>query len=178
MDNQDGILVEINNQILRCYRNGDLWRRSKTGNYKLVKTTANNSDGYYQIACNGKMFRSHRIIYYAFNQTTFDIYDTHIVVDHIDGNPLNNSLVNLRAGTQQMNLHNNHKAKGYSWCNKRQHWRSNISVNNKRINLGLSKTRWEARQKYLDAIPKYHPTCPVHLYTNDEDDCPFVKSEL
>jgi hypothetical protein len=168
---EDGILCEVNGQVLRAYRNGDIWRRSKTGEYRLVHNTANTSNGYNCITCNKKSILRHRIIVYAFKD--FDIYNVSLVVDHIDGNKLNNSLANLRQVTYQENQHNHTNPKGYyfkKYCNKYQ---AQIKINNKTIYLGLFNTRWEARQTYLDAIPIYHPSAPVHLYTNDEDDKPL-----
>lgn len=60
----------------------------------------------------GKLYYNYRIIYWLYNKD-FDIHDKSIVIDHIDGNPLNNSIDNLRAVTQQENTWNNTKAKGY-----------------------------------------------------------------
>jgi len=176
MDNIDGVLVDVYGQIFRCYKNGDLWRRLNTGVYKLVKNTAI-KEGYNVIICNKKQFRRHRIIFYAFN-TDFDIYNKNIILDHIDGNRLNNSLENLRIVTVQENNHNQINCKGYTYHKLIKKYMAYIKLNNIQYNLGYFNTRWEARQAYIDAIPKYHPTAPFHLFTNDEDDCPFKKSEL
>ena len=168
MDN-DGVLVEVHGQTLRCYRNGDVFRLSKTGEYRLVDNCKNNG-GYNVICCNGKMVRRHRIIIFAF--TEFDIYNTKLIVDHIDGNRLNNSISNLRVVTYQENQHNQLHCKGYYWEKTKNKWKAQIKDNQKVIHLGYYNTRWEARQSYLNAVPIYHPTAPIHLFTNDEDDCP------
>jgi hypothetical protein len=172
MEEADGLLCEVNGQVFRCYRNGDVWRRSKRGEYRLVYNTANTSLGYNSIICNKKPIFRHRIIYFAF-YPQFNIYDTDLMIDHIDGNKLNNSLTNLRQVTNQENQHNQINAKGYYFNKHRNKYHAQIRINNKVIYLGLFKTRWEARQAYLDAILIYHPTCPIHLYTNDEDDKPI-----
>ena len=177
MDNNiDGILIDVFGQILKCYKNGDIWRRPKTGIYRLVKNTGINK-GYNTIGCNHKMVLRHRIIYYAFNPD-FDIYNPSIILDHIDGNPLNNALENLRIVTSQENSHNQLKCKGYCYDKLKKKYRAYISIDTIQYHLGYWDTKWEARQAYIDAIPKYHPTAPIHLFTNDEYDCPFKKSEL
>jgi hypothetical protein len=176
MDNNiDGILIDVLGQIFRCYRNGDVWRRLNTGVYKLVKNTGNNN-GYNMVRCNNTMVYRHRIIFYAFNPD-FDIYNKNIL-DHIDNNRINNALNNLRIVTVQENSHNQLTCKGYSYDKNEKKYKSYIILDYKYYHLGIFNTRWEARQAYIDAIPKYHPTAPIHLFTNDEDDCPFKKSEL
>jgi len=172
MEEADGLLCEVNVQVFRCYRNGDLLRRSKSSNYKLIQNIKNRSDGYCAVKCFNKMYMYHRIIYLAFNPT-FNIYDPTLFIDHIDGNKLNNSLTNLRQVTKQENAHNQIKAKGYYFNKRDKKYQAQININGKVIFLGYFNTRWEARQAYLDAIPIYHPSAPVHLYTNDEDDKPL-----
>jgi hypothetical protein len=176
MDNNiDGILIDVYGQIFRCYRNGDVFRRWNTGVYKLVQNTAN-AHGYNMVRCTNKMVYRHRIIYYAFN-FDFDIYNKNIL-DHIDNNPLNNALDNLRIVTVQENAHNQLTCKGYSYDKNAKKYKSYIILDSKYYHLGIFNTRWEARQAYLKAIPEFHPSAPIHLFTNDEDDCPFKKSEL
>jgi len=170
---EDGNLVEVNGQVFKCYRNGDLWRRSKSGDYKLIQNIKNHSNGYCVVRCVNKMYKYHRIIYLAFNPT-FNIYDPSLFIDHIDANRLNNSLDNLRKVSSQENSHNCHTAKGFCFNKRYQKYQAYIVLNNKQIYLGLFNTRWEARQAYLNSIPIFHPTAPVHLYKNDEDDKPLA----
>ena len=169
MDN-DGLHIEVQGQTLRCYRNGDIFRLLKSGEYRFVDNCKNCPAGYNRIKCESKMISRHRIILYAF--TEFDIYDATLIVDHIDGNKLNNSLENLRVVSHQENQHNQLHAKGYYWNKSTNKWKAGIRHNRKTIYLGLFNTRYEARQAYLNAIPIYHPTAPIHLFTNDEDDQP------
>lgn len=60
------------------------------------------SDGYYRMKFDGQFYRTHRVIY--FMHTGIDPAER--VVDHIDGDQLNNRVENLRACTIQENLWN------------------------------------------------------------------------
>jgi len=66
-----------------------------------------------------------------------------VVVDHINGDKLDNRKQNLRICTQQQNtfnsklpVTNNSGIKGVYWCNKRLKWVAQISHNGKTIPLG------------------------------------------
>ena len=82
-------------------------------------------------------------------------------IDHIDGDPINNSLDNLRWVTHSENQHNRKRAKGYSWHNRIRKWQAIITVNGKRKHLGYYVLASEARQAYLDAKKIYHPSSPI-----------------
>lgn len=60
------------------------------------------TDGYYRMQFNGQFYRTHRVVY--FMHTAID--PAELVVDHIDGNRLNNNVENLRPCTIQENLWN------------------------------------------------------------------------
>ena len=79
------------------------------------------------------------------------IYDQ---IDHINGNTLDNRLINLRGVNQNMNQWNRKGAKGY--YRVRNKYRAVIKINNKKIHLGYFDTELEARQAYLDAKKIYH----------------------
>ena len=87
-----------------------------------------------------------------------------MLVDHMNGNTLDNRKSNLRIVTHKINNHNETKAKGYFWNKNIKKWQSSICVNYKTIYLGLYNTEIEARAAYLEAKKKYHPTAPIHLY--------------
>jgi hypothetical protein len=63
---------------------------------------SNDTEGYFRMRFQGVAFRTHRIIYFMHTGHNPD----GLVVDHIDGNKLNNSPENLRACTQQQNTWN------------------------------------------------------------------------
>lgn len=87
-----------------------------------------------------------------------------MLVDHINGNGLDNRKVNLRIADDTINNQNNPKAKGYCWNKRNKVYQVAIQANKKKIYLGCYNTEDEARAAYLEAKKKYHPTAPHHLF--------------
>jgi len=77
-------------------------------------------------------------------------------VDHIDGNPLNNDLSNLRVITRCQNQWNRKGTKGYTQTKSTGKWIACIIVNGKNIGLGTHATEEEAHAAYLQAKAIYH----------------------
>lgn len=85
-----------------------------------------------------------------------------ILIDHIDGNGLNNCKSNLRLATPSQNAANREKKyakassqyKGVYW-HKNGYWVAEIKVNYKKIYLGYFKIEGEAAQAY-DRAAKLH----------------------
>jgi hypothetical protein len=65
----------------------------------------NGTEGYSQIHYKRNMYRVHRIIFEMFNGEISKDY----IVDHIDGNPKNNCITNLRAVEKKFNSQNKKK---------------------------------------------------------------------
>jgi hypothetical protein len=84
-----------------------------------------------------------------------------MVIDHIDGNKLNNQRSNLRVCKHKQNIRNQVKRygtyiyKGVSWDKVNSKWFSTIKVNGKGINLGRFKNEKEAAEIYNQAAIKY-----------------------
>ena len=100
----------------------------------------------------------HRLVFFAYNND-FDIFrksTTENMIDHIDGDKLNNRIENLRIVTNQQNQFNQKKAKGYCWNKQHKKWMSRIKLNGKNKFLGLFETEEDAREAYLKSKEIYH----------------------
>lgn len=86
-----------------------------------------------------------------------------IVVDHTDGNSLNNQKKNLRLCTPSQNCTNrksgagsSSKYLGVSWVTSRKRWSAYIKKNYKNIFIGHFFDEQEAARAYDEAAIKYH----------------------
>jgi hypothetical protein len=75
-------------------------------------------------------------------------------IDHIDGDPLNNSIKNLRDVTHLQNCQNI-KARGVSFDPKRNKWLARICVDGVDRNLGRFDLEKDALTKYQEACELY-----------------------
>lgn len=91
------------------------------------------------------------------------------IIDHIDGDPFNNKLDNLRIATHGQNMHNARKqrnntsgVKGVSWNEAAQKWQVMIMVDRKHIYLGSYADKAVAAKVRQDAADKYHGQFAKH----------------
>lgn len=100
---------------------------------------------YYSEIKRGRKFKKylHRFI--------LNNYDKNVDIDHINGNSLDNRKCNLRivshkdnCRNRKININNTSGYNGVSFDNRCKLWVSNITIDNKYINLGYSKTKEEA----------------------------------
>lgn len=87
--------------------------------------------GYYHTKFNSKQYLNHRIVFFLYNGYCPDC------IDHIDGNPKNNNINNLREASMSENKHNSiipknntTGVKGLS-VSRKTYWRLQIWKNNK-----------------------------------------------
>lgn len=84
------------------------------------------------------------------------------VVDHIDGNPLNNQKSNLRVCSQGENSRNrikkfgNNRFKGVRWDKECKKWRAHIWIGYVNTYLGMFCNEIDAAVAYNEAAVKYH----------------------
>ena len=103
-----------------------------------------NADGVY------KDFYISRLVYSTFNTAI----PLGMLVDHIDGNPDNNVLTNLRLADKSQNganskLRKNRKYKGVEKCgNGPNCWHARIIVNRRRLYIGSFSTEVAAAEAY------------------------------
>lgn len=117
------------------------------------------SDGYAMVSKNYKHIRLSRHL--------MNITDPKIFVDHIDNNPLNNRLSNLRVTDYKGNNKNQKGAKGYSYDKARNKWISSICIDGKQKFLGRYDSKEEARKAYVMAKITYHGDMSP-LYVQEE----------
>lgn len=84
-------------------------------------------------------------------------------IDHIDGNPLNNKVENLRESTRNQNNQNSRRPKtntsghkNVCWDKKSGKWRVRIQANGKRHYFGLYEDKEEAIRVAIEARKKLH----------------------
>lgn len=103
---------------------------------------------YVQTSIKSKSMRMHHF--------TLKKPDNENVIDHIDGDKLNNTKGNLREVSKLVNGHNQKKRninasskyKGVTWDTRGKNWRSTFLYKNKRIFLGYFEVEEEAAKKY------------------------------
>jgi len=116
--------------------------------------------------CNGRQYRkmsiNKKIVYV--HHAIFLLHHGYLpsYIDHIDGNPLNNRIENLRSATQSQNMgnsklkkNNSSGYKGVTFRKDTKKWNASIMVNGKHISLGCYKTKEEARDAYIIGSKKY-----------------------
>jgi hypothetical protein len=86
-----------------------------------------------------------------------------LVVDHIDGDSLNNRRNNLRLVTLRQNCQNRHHKKtskycGVSWYKRKCKWGADITINGRNHNLGLFEIEEDARDAYNDRVKRLLPS--------------------
>lgn len=89
---------------------------------------------------------------------------TGILIDHRDGDTLNNCKYNLRIATRSENARNRvvlcrsntSGFKGVRWHATSHKWEARISISGKSIYLGLHDTAEAASDAYRNAATKYH----------------------
>ena len=155
-------------------------RRKLDAKYKYknrlyVKSYINNK-GYvcYNLYMEGKVYKRqlHKLIATAFIPNPDNLPE----INHIDGNPLNNSIENLEWCTHQYNmqhswdtgLHKNYhvcasvkrkrstsKYKGVSWSEERKRWCVYVGHNKKHYGIGRFKDEIEAAKAYDEFIKSH-----------------------
>lgn len=136
------------------YRDGKLYWKIKVCRRIDQGTEAGTKDTtrYRRIMVNKQASYLHRIIYFMHTG------EQPIVVDHTNGNILDNRIENLRAATYAQNMHNQRLQsnttsglKGVSFFKQSGKWRASVTVNGKCKNIGHYLTRREAACAYNKA---------------------------
>ena len=151
-------------ELFEYYSGALYWKvapsiRVKVGNIAGTLT----SNGYWRVKINRKMYLNHRLIFLMHHGFLSKF------IDHIDNNPTNNQIVNLREATIQQNSHNaklkiTNKSgiKGVSWCKRDKKWIVQIQINSKKKRIGgfdnlelADLVAQEARNKYHKGFARH-----------------------
>lgn len=161
----------------RPIKDFDMYEVSNFGRVKNKHTSrilkqSKNKDGYYNISLyiNNVVYlkRVHRLVAIAFIPNP----DNKPIVDHIDNNPLNNNLSNLRWASnsennfnQKLSKNNTSGFKGVRWNKRNQRWIAIIKHNRKTIHLGSFVNKEDAiiarAKKAQELFGEYINKCEI-----------------
>jgi hypothetical protein len=118
--------------------------------------------GTVQIRINGVNYLAHRLAWmYMHGQSP------KATIDHLNGNPSDNRIANLRDVSHQMNMENIRHASAHSRSGvlgaheKNGRWRSRIHVDGKSHWLGYFDSADRAHKAYLKAKRQLHKGCTI-----------------
>jgi hypothetical protein len=152
--------IPIDTELVRSlfdYQDGCLvWKVNKGTAIKGSKAHAN-GNGYLAIKLFGQPYLEHRLIWvWHGNQLN-------ATIDHIDGNPLNNKIENLRMASHSENMRNTKMrsdnksgVKGVSWCKTKRKWKVQLWFGNKQHYLGRYDSLDMAKHSVETARLKHH----------------------
>ena len=143
------------------YKDGHLYW--KVGTRAGQETGCIGSRGYLHTWVKKKSYLTHRIIFlYHFGYLP-------TIVDHQDGNQLNNKIENLRASDRFTNQYNSRirsdsktGVKGVTTCPKTNKYIAKININGTQHYLGIFKTLQEAEQTVKNTREIYHKEFARH----------------
>lgn len=116
--------------------------------------------GYQVIKLGRKPYRAHRLAWFL----SYGVWP-HGEVDHIDGDPLNNRLHNLRVVDRAGNSQNQRRAHrdnkscgllGVTWNKQHGKWQAKLQANKVRHHIGYFDDPGEAHKAYMDAKAVRH----------------------
>ena len=155
--------IELLHQLFE-YKNGELYRRITIKNQKAGSIAGCvRKDGYRLVRVENKLTYVHRIIYWLH----YGYFDG--VIDHIDMNPLNNRIENLRACKHRENLFNRTKTilntsgcKNVYWDKKDQRYKVQVTKNKIRYSGGSFKQLKDAKKSATALRLKLHQQFANH----------------
>lgn len=143
---------ETINQLFRYDAStGLLYRKiARGGQCKNQAITGNDGRGYVAVKIDSKTYKAHRIIWKMHHNTEPE------EIDHIDRNPQNNRIENLRGVTKSQNQHNarmrldnSSGVSGVCWNVVHKKWQSRIQIEGANYELGMYDCKALAGMKYM-----------------------------
>ena len=138
---------------------GDLaWRVRKKGVKVGRPTRPNAKIAYHRVCVEGQIYLAHRVAWLI----TYGCWPEGNI-DHINGNPGDNRIVNLRECTQSQNMRNTSLSsrntsgkKGVTWAKRERKWVAYIRYGGKKHRIGGFDTLDEAYAAYCRAAIEHH----------------------
>jgi hypothetical protein len=164
---KNDLSAELVRYLLRYdQRTGKLWWRNPHFEFMLGSEAGTfDVDGYRAVSIGRSIYRAHRLIWlYVYGKWPNG------VIDHINGNPGDNRIENLRDVTQRVNCENRRRPSvrkkaagsvGVSWVASRGKWMASICVGGKTKMLGRFTTEESAAAAYSAAKRLLHPSAPI-----------------
>jgi hypothetical protein len=147
------------------YEDGHLIRKVTTGPRGIKGSKVNSNPTYTEypkVVISKRSYMYHRVVWLWHHGTLPDM------IDHINGNPCDNRIENLRECNNAQNCQNRKVSAanssgfmGVSWYEPNKRWRAYIKLNGKRKHLGYFKTPEEASEAYKNAKAELHQFNPV-----------------
>lgn len=142
------------------------WKMAMSNSVKVGQLAGNwHPHGYLRIRIDDIMYRAHRLAWII----SYGEWPSG-VVDHINRNPKDNRLVNLRDISQKQNMENSGGRKNFSgvkgvyWHKKNECWRAQICHNQKHYHIGVFsefedavRARKEAEKTFFTCSPGLSP---------------------
>lgn len=136
---------------------GLVWAKSPHARFKVgaPALTSVGKNGYFKGQVCGVDYTAHRVVFFL----THGHWPS--MVDHIDGNRLNNDPTNLREVSRAENQQNVRHCGAHK---SRQRWRACLKVNGKHVHLGMADSQEEAHALYLQGKRMHHTVASEHCY--------------
>jgi hypothetical protein len=138
------------------YKDNNLYWKVNCGNNQMIGKKAGSqlANKYWHIRIKKKPIYTHRAVF------LFHHGYLPKTIDHIDGNPSNNAIENLRAATQSQNNRNRREIPnkyGHVGLTLLQgkYWQPQLRVDGQRLYLGIYKNVEDAKTAYQNAVDKY-----------------------
>ena len=123
-----------------------------------VAGSLHKNTGYWRLNVFGQKYQAHRIAWLIYHG------ERPAVIDHINGDKVDNRICNLRSVSPQINAQNLRKASansksrylGANWHKPSGLWQAKIYVGGKYVHIGLFSTEEEAHNAYVQAKRLLH----------------------
>lgn len=148
------------------YKDGSLYWKIHCGHGRLKPgdlAGTTHKDGYKSVRIDNVMVKQHRVIFVMFNGYLPKY------IDHIDGNPSNNRIENLRDATPAQNSRNaktpkrnSSGVKGVCWHKLKKKWIASCAINGILKHIGYFEEKNKAEEAVKAFREKHHGNFANH----------------